>query len=331
MQGIEKGSGGLFSVQDLASTLIPENSVWTYLAEHRQVLFPESLFADLFHSSLGRPSLPGSVIATGLLLQNLEGLSDRTTAERMSFDLRWKMACGLAVDEVAPDHSVLASWRRRIAQSTDPDRVLRALAQVVAACGLVRPKTFDLPDSEVAPVDQAGTDSSPATTTQEAAPVYQVEPDPTDTPDSETMAPADQVETDPTAATTQEAEPVDQVEPDPTDTSSSETMAPADQVGTDPTAASAADLAADPVASPPPSGPIMQGKYLASGFTFDAAAGVVRCPGGFTTKPTASGRVNFTQFCRRCVVRPWCPKGGKGQAIRLDPTAFPPPEHSEEA
>jgi hypothetical protein len=88
-----------------------------------------------------------------LLLQAMEGLSDREACERAGFDLRWKAACGLAVDEPAPDHTVLVYWRKRIASSEDPDRVFGAVDQVVAASGALRGRRRRVVDSTV--VDDA--------------------------------------------------------------------------------------------------------------------------------------------------------------------------------
>jgi len=56
-------------------------SVFSFLAGHRRELFPDVLFADLFGSGRGRPSVPADVVATVIVLQSLHGLSDREAAE----------------------------------------------------------------------------------------------------------------------------------------------------------------------------------------------------------------------------------------------------------
>jgi len=50
--------------------------VFTFLAEHRRRLFADEVFADLFPSGRGRPSVPTDVIASVIVLQALHGLSD---------------------------------------------------------------------------------------------------------------------------------------------------------------------------------------------------------------------------------------------------------------
>jgi hypothetical protein len=50
-------------------------------------LFPDELFADLF-TDRGRRSVPPSVVATVMVLQRLEGLSDRPTRRRAPAQVR---------------------------------------------------------------------------------------------------------------------------------------------------------------------------------------------------------------------------------------------------
>ena len=85
-------------MESVAGHLLAEGSVFRLLAEHRQRLFPSAMFDDLFPSGRGRPSVPPDVIAAVVVLQTLQGLSDREAADAVTFDLRWKAACGVAVD-----------------------------------------------------------------------------------------------------------------------------------------------------------------------------------------------------------------------------------------
>ena len=58
----------------LCRHLVPAGSVYGFLADHRRELFPDELFADLFPSGRGRPSVPADVVATVMVLQVREGL-----------------------------------------------------------------------------------------------------------------------------------------------------------------------------------------------------------------------------------------------------------------
>ncbi len=63
---------------------LPANSVYGVLHRERDRLFPDEMFVDLFSDS-GRRSVPPSVVATVMMLQRLEGLSDREAVERYAF------------------------------------------------------------------------------------------------------------------------------------------------------------------------------------------------------------------------------------------------------
>jgi hypothetical protein len=62
---------------------------------HRECfsLFPDEMFADLFED-VGRRSVPPMIVAVVMVLQRVEGCSDREAADRFAFDARWKYAAG---------------------------------------------------------------------------------------------------------------------------------------------------------------------------------------------------------------------------------------------
>lgn len=117
------------------------------MAEHRQRLFPDELFADLFKTVRGRPSVPADVIATVLVLQSLEGLSDRDAVGALRTDLRWKVAAGLALDDEGFHPTVLTLWRNKLRASKCPERVFDAVRDVVAATGVLKGKSRRAVDS----------------------------------------------------------------------------------------------------------------------------------------------------------------------------------------
>ncbi len=84
----------LDDVNRFCEQMLPESSLFTVLHRERDRLFPDEMFADLF-SDRGRRSVPPSVVATVMVLQRLEGLSDREAVERYCFDNRWRFACGV--------------------------------------------------------------------------------------------------------------------------------------------------------------------------------------------------------------------------------------------
>jgi Transposase DDE domain/Transposase domain (DUF772) len=149
MQGTSPAQHGVMDAESWLGGLLPSGSVFAFLAEHRRELFPDAMFADLFPSSLGRPSVPADVVAAVLVLQALEGRSDREAAEALTFDLRWKAACGLPIDATAFHPTVLTYWRRRLARSDRPNRIFDAIGEVVAATGALTGRTRRALDSTV--------------------------------------------------------------------------------------------------------------------------------------------------------------------------------------
>jgi Transposase DDE domain/Transposase domain (DUF772) len=106
---------------------------------HRECLslFPDELFSDLF-ADVGRRSVPPMVVAVVMVLQRLEGLSDREAVERLTFDARWKYAAGgLPFDHPGFAHTVLVDMRARLARSERPNRIFERTLEVAKAAGLV--------------------------------------------------------------------------------------------------------------------------------------------------------------------------------------------------
>ena len=73
---------------------LPASSIYGFLFRERDRLFADELFTDLF-AAIGRRSVPPSVVAVVMVLQRLEGLSDREAVDRFTFDARWRYAAGV--------------------------------------------------------------------------------------------------------------------------------------------------------------------------------------------------------------------------------------------
>src|SRR4030095_8534356 len=129
--------------------LIPDGSAYAFLADHRQQLFPPELFADLVVQGRSHPSVPAEVVATVMVLQALEGLSDREAISALRRDIAWKVACGLRLDDEGFHPTVLVYWRNRLRCSDRPRRIFDAVGQVVAATGVLRGRGRRVLDSTV--------------------------------------------------------------------------------------------------------------------------------------------------------------------------------------
>ena len=149
MQGVERADRELLDAGALVGHLVADGSMFAFLAEHRGRVFPDEQFADLFPSSKGRASMPGSVAASVLTLQTLLDLSDAETAEAARCDLRWKVATGMALDDKGFHPSTLTYWRRRLAASARPHRINEAVRAVVEETGILRGRHRRAVDSTI--------------------------------------------------------------------------------------------------------------------------------------------------------------------------------------
>jgi hypothetical protein len=149
VQGRSDDQRELLDAESVAGHLLKADSVFAFLAAHRGELFGEEMFADLFPTRRGRPSVPAEVMASVITLQALYGLSDNETVEAVTFDLRWKAACGLAVTATAFHSTTLTYWRRRLAASQAPNRIFDAVKAVVAQTGSLSGRTRRALDSTV--------------------------------------------------------------------------------------------------------------------------------------------------------------------------------------
>jgi hypothetical protein len=149
VQGRSGSDRELLDTAALVGHLVPAGSVYAFLAEHRGVVFPDGMFADLFPSGKGRPSVPAEVIASVLVLQTLEDRSDAEAMTALRCDIRWKVACGLPIDHAGFHPTTLTVWRNRLRASGRPQRIFEAVREVISKTGVLKGKTRRAVDSVV--------------------------------------------------------------------------------------------------------------------------------------------------------------------------------------
>jgi hypothetical protein len=127
----------LRSTVEFCAGRVAEGSIYGVLHRECDRLFPDEMFADLF-TDVGRRSVPPMIVAVVMVLQRIEGLSDREAVERFAFDARWKYAAGgLDFDYPGFVHTVLVDMRARLARSDRPNRIFDAVLEVAREAGLV--------------------------------------------------------------------------------------------------------------------------------------------------------------------------------------------------
>ena len=114
MLGKRSAHGGSVGADHPYLDHVGRDSFYGLLACQRDHLFRDEDFADLYCLTNGRPSVPPSLLATALLLQAYDGASDEEAKARADFDLRWKVALGVGLDDRPFAKSTLQLFRAQL-------------------------------------------------------------------------------------------------------------------------------------------------------------------------------------------------------------------------
>jgi hypothetical protein len=114
MLGKRSAQSGLFDADQLYLDYVGRDTFYGVLAAQRGRLFRDEDFAALYCPDNGRSSVPPSLLATALLLQTYDGVSDEEAKARADFDLRWKVALGIGIDERPFAKSTLQLFRAQL-------------------------------------------------------------------------------------------------------------------------------------------------------------------------------------------------------------------------
>ena len=105
---------GLFEADNLYLSYVGEDSFYGFLAGQRGELFCDEEFAEFYSPDQGRPSVAPGLLATALLLQAHDKVSDEEAKARADYDLRWKVALGVEVDDRPYAKSTLQLFRAQL-------------------------------------------------------------------------------------------------------------------------------------------------------------------------------------------------------------------------
>ena len=99
MLGERSDQRGLWEADRLYLDHVGKDTFYGLLASLRGRLFRDSDFAAFYCADNGRDSVPPSLLATALLLQSHDKVSDAEAKARADFDIRWKVALGIEVED----------------------------------------------------------------------------------------------------------------------------------------------------------------------------------------------------------------------------------------
>ena len=94
MLGKRSDQKGLWEADRLYLDYVGQDTFYGLLASLRGQLFRDDDFAEFYCLDNGRTSVPPSLLATALLLQTYDKVSDAEAKARADFDIRWKVALG---------------------------------------------------------------------------------------------------------------------------------------------------------------------------------------------------------------------------------------------
>jgi hypothetical protein len=104
----------MFEADHLYLDFVGRDSFYGFLATERGNLFHDEDFGRLYCPDNGRNSVPPSLLATALLLQAHDRVSDEEAKARADFDTRWKVALGIQIDQRLFAKSTLQLFRAQL-------------------------------------------------------------------------------------------------------------------------------------------------------------------------------------------------------------------------
>ena len=126
---------------------LPEGSFYALLAEHGHRIVRDEDFAACYSAGMGRPSIAPSLLAKVLLLQHRTGLSDEGAMQAVAWDLRWKIALGLAVDHEGWHPTSLTKFRARLLLHGKEGLALESTLRLAEEIGLLAGTVEQIIDS----------------------------------------------------------------------------------------------------------------------------------------------------------------------------------------
>ncbi len=128
--------------------MVPTDSFYARLAEWRDVLVNDEDYVPLYKDSpRGRPSIPPSMVVLAMLLQYHDNCSDAETEARMRFDLRWKHALGIGLEDEGFDSTVLCRFRRKLLDRRLERTLFERVVNAAREAGLITKNATQLLDS----------------------------------------------------------------------------------------------------------------------------------------------------------------------------------------
>jgi len=142
MLGHRESQGDFFRPDHVFRDYVGDASFYGLLARHGSDWFRDEDFVALYRKDFGRPSVPPSQLAVALLLQAHDSVSDEEAIARSAFDLRWKVALGLELDEKLCAKSTLQRFRAQLVLHEATGQIFDRGIEACRAAGLLKRTTL---------------------------------------------------------------------------------------------------------------------------------------------------------------------------------------------
>jgi transposase len=130
----------------VAHAAFPKGALCLRLVEALGQLYLDEQFAALFPTR-GQPAASPARLALVVVLQYVEGLSDRQAADAVRGRIDWKYALGLELTDPGFDHTVLSEFRARLVSKNAERLLLDTLLDRLRKLGLIKQRGRQRTDS----------------------------------------------------------------------------------------------------------------------------------------------------------------------------------------
>ena len=142
MLGERSDQRGLWEADRLYLDHVGRDTFYGLLASLRGRLFRDPDFAEFYCADNGRHSVPPSLLATALLLQSHDKVSDAEAKARADFDIRWKVALGIEVEYRPFAKSTLQVFRAQLILHDKVREVLESSLRFARESGYLKRRSM---------------------------------------------------------------------------------------------------------------------------------------------------------------------------------------------
>jgi transposase len=130
----------------VAKKAFPKGNTYLKIRDELGPIFEDDIFTELY-PNLGQPAESPARLALVTIMQYMENLPDRQTAEAVRSRIDWKYMLGLSLSDPGFDYSILSEFRQRLVEGGKEKLLLERLLERCDELGLLKGKKQQRTDS----------------------------------------------------------------------------------------------------------------------------------------------------------------------------------------